>query len=317
MRQGSKPIAILLGILLLIVVFAPVPGHSRFIDTVHNAAHGPIFGSIAVLVLLWLRARSASTHTPVLRQYALALAASVAFGLATEIAQGLTNRDASWMDLRNDTLGALAFLLIFFAFDRRVPSRTRWGTVVPALTVGLVLCAFLAAPIARSAWKYRERNRQFPTLADFTHSYDRYFIRQRYATVEAAEMPSALANAAGETAMRVRLTAQIYPGIEFVEPYPDWTAHSTLLLDLTNPGPKDLVLRLRVNDEGHTEELTDRFNRYLTLRAGAREVFRVDLEDVRRAPRGRLMNLGAIASMTLFSPEPVDADFLVSRAWLE
>jgi hypothetical protein len=312
-KVGTRSIGLLLGILLLIVVFAPVPGHSRFIDTVHNAAHGPIFGSIAVLILLWLRGRAASTHQPVVRQYATAFLVAVALGLATEIAQSLTNRDASWMDLRNDALGALALLLLFFAFDRRVRAHSGWGTTATALLVGLTLIGILAAPIGRSVLKYRERDRQFPTLA----GYDRYFISQRDAVVAPERMPERWAAVPGEAAMRVSLRPRTYSGISFIELSPDWSAHSTLLLDLTNPGPTDLLLRLRINDVAHTQAFNDRFNRYLTLRAGSREVFRVALEDVRRAPQGRAMRLDAIAEMTLFAPQPVSAEFLVSRAWLE
>ena len=51
-RPGGRDSAV-------VVVFAPVPGDTRLLDTLHDAAHGPIFGSIALLVLLWLRGRAA------------------------------------------------------------------------------------------------------------------------------------------------------------------------------------------------------------------------------------------------------------------
>jgi hypothetical protein len=318
MKAGIRSIGLLLGILLWIVVFAPVPGHSRFVSILHNAAHGPIFGAVALLLLLGLRSLNLPANAPVSRQYAIAFVLAIGAGLATEVAQALTNRDSSWLDLRNDAIGALAFLLLFFPFDPRIRSRFGPGTTTTGLLVGLALFAFLLVPVGRSALEYRQRQRMFPILVDFTRGYDRYFVRQQHAVIGPAAMPKRWMKFSGETAMQVRLLQSgQYPGIELIEPSPDWTAYSTLLLDLTNPGPTDLALTLRIHDVAHTQAFTDRFNGPLLLRAGARELLRVSLADVRLAPEDREMRLEAIDGMVLFAAEPIQAEFLVSRVWLQ
>ena len=142
MKAGIRSIGLLLGILLLIVVFAPVPGDSRFVNTLHNAAHGPIFGCIALLILLGLRALHLPANAIVSRQYAMAFVLAVGAGLATEVAQSLTNRDASWMDLRNDAIGALAFLLMFFPFDARIRNDTMLDDESEDRSVGSVVTYF-------------------------------------------------------------------------------------------------------------------------------------------------------------------------------
>ena len=317
MKAGSGSIGVLLGILLVVVVFAPVPSDTRLLDTLHNAAHGLIFGCVGLLLLLWLRVRAISATRPVARQYAIAFVIACGLGLGTELAQLLTGRDASWMDARNDALGALTFLLIFFAFDARVRAQSAPPTRMFAVLVGLGLFGFLVAPVARAGFEYRQRDQLFPTLADFTHGYDGYFIVQRSAVLSPIALPSRWAAAPGETALHIRLQAGAYPGIEFTEPLSDWTAYSKLLLDLTNPGSADLLLTLRIHDAAHTWEFGDRFNGRLLMRAGSREVVRIAFEDVRRAPQGRAMQLDAIAGMMLFAAEPSRGEFFVSRVWLE
>ena len=69
------------------------------------------------------RAGGSELAAAVLRQYAIAFIVAVASGIATELAQIADGRDASWIDVRNDVLGALAFLLLFAAFDRHVGAR--------------------------------------------------------------------------------------------------------------------------------------------------------------------------------------------------
>ena len=58
-----------IGILLVAVVFAPVPGHKVWISRLHDFAHGPIFGCVAVLLLIALRrtrqVRGARVREPV------------------------------------------------------------------------------------------------------------------------------------------------------------------------------------------------------------------------------------------------------------
>lgn len=315
MKAGRHWIGVLLGILLVAVVFAPAPGQSRLLKTLHDATHGPLFGCVALLVLLWMRTRA--TRTSLVGEYAIAFGVALALGLATEVAQWLTGRDASWLDARNDALGAVAFLLLFFSVDPQVRIRLTALRRVLAAVVGIGLSAVLVAPAIRAGLEYQQRNRRFPTLVDFSRDYDRYFVLQQNALLAPAQVPPQWAAAPGESALQVRLQAGPYPGIHLIEPRPDWSRFSTLALDLTNPGPDDLTLTLRVHDEAHTWASDDRFNRSLTLRAGARETVRVALDDIRRAPRGRSLQLERIAGIVLFSATPSQAEFLLSRVWLE
>ena len=318
MKLRRRWIGLAVGILLVVVVFAPVPGDTRFLDKLHDAAHGQVFGGIALLILLWLRTRMIpASRFAVLKQYAIAFTLAAVLGIATELAQKVIGGNASWIDVRNDALGAMAFLLLFVPFDRRLAAFIRPAATALAVLAFVAVQAVITAPLTRSALEYRKRDRVFPVIVDFTREYDRYFVRQNRAAVGPIAMPERWKSMPAEAAMLVSLQGGLYPGLNLIEPQPDWSAYSTLLLDLTNPGAAELILVLRIHDDIHDQAFSDRFNRRLSLPPFTREVVRIPLEDVRRAPRGRSMQLDSIAGLVLFSPVPWHGDFYVSRVWLE
>src|SRR5690606_7680685 len=163
-----------IGILLCLVVFAPVPGDTRWIKTLHNSAHAPIFGCVALLSLVIIRARPRLATWRPAKQYAVALMVALSLGLLTELLQLPTGRDASLQDALNDVIGAVALLGIFAAFDEQV-RLLRHGRAVRAVAavIGIVALAVAAAPATRVAIKYQQRDHRFPVLADFTERYDR------------------------------------------------------------------------------------------------------------------------------------------------
>ncbi|MGH8188110.1 MAG: hypothetical protein ACREUC_16240, partial [Steroidobacteraceae bacterium] len=69
MRLNSAAALALTGILLVAVVFAPVPGNTRWITTLHDTAHAPIFGCLAVLSLFLVRSRQGLRSASIPRQY--------------------------------------------------------------------------------------------------------------------------------------------------------------------------------------------------------------------------------------------------------
>jgi VanZ family protein len=310
----------LIAILLAAVVFAPVPGDSRWIRTLHNSAHAPIFGCVSVLVLLASRSHPRLQAMSWFRQYLLALTTAFALGVLTEVLQIPAGRDASFEDALHDTIGALAFLGIFAAFDPRVRSVPQNASIrFAAAVVGFVSLAVAAAPVTRAAIKYQQRDERFPVLADFSQRYDRYFILQQSAQFSPVQMPAPWARAKDESAMRVRLLDGAYPGMHFIEPPPDWSRYSTLVVDLTNPTPMNLQLVLRVHDAEHNNQPEDRFGKRFELPAGTREVLRVRLQDIASGPKARRLDLRQIAGMIIFRADdsPKAGELYLSRVWLE
>jgi hypothetical protein len=299
----------LAGILLAAVVFAPVPGNTRWITTLHDTAHAPIFGCLAVLSLFlvraWRRFRSASTP----RQYLAALALTTLLGVATEVAQLVTGRDASLADIGRDVLGAAAFLVLYATFKKQ----TSLGIVSAVL-----LFVILGAPLARAALEYRAREQRFPVLADFSRQLDPYFLGQNRAEVDLLPMPQQWAASKDETTLRVLFAREPYPGIEISEPAADWREYSTLALDLTNPTEVEVRVVLWVSDAQHDYEYADRLNKVLRVPPHTRSVVRVPVTEVENAPATRRMDLSRMANIAVFRAEPGDGrELYISRVWLE
>lgn len=320
MRRVYAIALTLIAILLVTVVFAPVPGDSRWIRTLHNSAHAPIFGCVALLTLVIVRAHPRLNTLGLARQYAIAVAAAFLLGVVTEILQIPAGRDASVSDALRDVIGALAFLGIFAAFDVKLRILSRGRAIrFTAVVIGLVSLGVAAAPVARAAIKYQQRDHRFPVLADFSQHYDRYFILQNSSEFSPAKLPAPWAATPDESAMRVRLLDGPYPGMDFIEPLPDWSSYSTLAVDLTNPTPLNLRLVLRVHDAAHNNQVADRFNRPIELPAGARKVFRIALREIAAGPTTRTLDLRQVAGMIIFRADgsPPAGELYLSRVWLE
>ncbi|HEX7113533.1 MAG TPA: hypothetical protein VF193_00225 [Steroidobacter sp.] len=317
MNKKSKIALALVAILLASVVFAPVPGNARWLRDLHDTAHGPIFGCVAVLLLILMRAQT-RINLPLWRQYGLAFAVAVALGFATELIQGLTGRDATLSDAVRDALGALAFLGIFWAVDQRMGAvrsiGARWAVVL--VSVGLLVAVTM--PATHAVIAYGKRGQQFPVLADFSRKLDDYFLASSASTRALEPLPAEWAVEAGERALLVRLEEEPFAGLHFVEPYPDWTGYSALCLDLTNPGESELLLTLRVHDAMHNNLYTDRYNKAFVLPPRTRRVFKFPLAEIASAPAGRQMDLRRIAQVILFRGDPSPArELYISKMWLE
>lgn len=320
MKRASWLIGVAIAILLWAVVFAPAPGETRWIRTLHNSAHAPIFGCVALLSLLLIRARARFVALSPAKQYASALAVAVGLGVLTEFVQMLTGRDASFEDALHDAIGAVAVLGLFAVVDEQVRASPRATTVRWASAiVGVMALAVAATPVTRAAIKYQQRDQRFPVLADFSERFDRYFILQQSAEVAPAQMPAAWANQADEQAMHVRLLEGPYPGLHFIEVPPDWSAYSTLALDFTNPTTLALQFVVRVHDAAHNNQVEDRFNRVFELPPQTRQIIRIPLRDIAAGPSARQLDLRQVAGVIVFRTDdsPRASELYFSRAWLE
>jgi hypothetical protein len=319
-KRGHWIALLVIGILLVAVVFAPVPGDTRWIRTLHNSAHAPIFGCVSLLTLLIVRGHPRFASVGLAGQYALALASALVLGILTELLQIPVGRDAEVEDAVHDVIGAVAVLGIFAGFDPRVRALARAGIVrAVGVVIGIVALAVAVAPVTRAALKYQQRDGRFPVLADFTERYDRYFILQQSAEFSPAELPAPWASSAGENAMHVELFDGPYPGLDFIELRPDWSAYSTLAVDLTNPTPLRLSLLLRVHDATHNDQPSDRFGRRFELPSRTRQVIRIPLKDIAAGPRTRELDLRHVAGMIIYRADdsPRANELYLSRAWLE
>lgn len=306
---------LLAAVILALVVFAPFPGHTRLFRALHNSAHAPIFGCVAVLVLAWLRSHRTFGAWPPIRRYLTTLAITALLGILTELLQIPAGRDASFYDVRNDMLGAIAFLAVFAAFSGE-PMRSAPRPVL--LTIAIVAIAVAMFPVLRAIVEQARRDAQFPVVADFERRMDRFYVGEQSASIERSPLPSPWNEAMGEQALRVAFLPGPWPGLNFYELSPDWSGYSTLSLDVTNPTDAVLDLVVRVHDRFHDNRFEDRFNERYEVPARTRTVLRIPLAKIRLAPQGRAMSLEEVAGLIVFRAKETGAkEMYLSKVWLE
>jgi hypothetical protein len=283
-------------ILLAAVVFVPVPGSQRWVGVLHDFGHAPIFGCIAVAILLLIRTSSRMSSRPAWQRYLAAFLAAIFLGALTEIVQFVGGRDASWIDMRSDVLGAAAFLALTAALDTSFGGLARSVSLIAAL----VLLVWHSMPALAAMSAYQRRANAFPTLVQFADRRDLYFVQPVGATGSVRSLPVPWAKDPGERALHVTFADAKWPGVDFFEPSPDWSDYRILVLDLVNPTDETLRLVLRAHDAHHNKQYSDRFNERLQLAARSRNAIRIPLADIASAPRGRPMDLQQMADFHLF-----------------
>jgi hypothetical protein len=298
MSARAIAFVLLLGLLLGAVIFAPSGGDGLWIRTLHNFAHGPIFGCVALLGLLGSRDLRWFSSVPAGLRYAIAFAFAAGLGAATELAQVPTGRDASWSDLGQDLLGAGTFLLLFATFD--TAARMTRATRAITLVLGLLALALLLSPLISSGIDYARRARGFPVIADFTRGIGIGFISTRFTSIDVLPFADMAPRSDRHRAMRIRFLSGTYPGIEFTEPPPDWRGYNTLVLDVANSEASQLDFVVRIDDEMHNGKSADRYNHTFHVPARSRASVKIPLSDVKSAPRTREFDLSRVDRIIIF-----------------
>jgi VanZ family protein len=281
--------------LLALVVFAKFHEPTRFAHSLQKLAHPVTFGIVALLFLTLLRPRTPRRFG----HYWVAFALTVLCGAGTEVAQAFVNRDPSLLDVLRDTIGAATALAGFATLVPGADARGRRGWRVMGALLAFVGFAIMVAPLSITLAAYARRDLRFPRLLEACSPLDRFFLDYGSADVSVVPSMGPTASRCG-SALRVQFGTAPYSGIMLEEPYPDWRAAHTLVLDLRNPGEFDLPLAVRVHDRAHNFKFKDRFNREFTLRAHERLEIAIPVAEIEHAPAGRLMDLSRIAGVAVF-----------------
>jgi hypothetical protein len=124
-------------------------------------------------------------------------------------------------------------------------------------------------------------------------------------------------SASGLRSLRCRLPRGTYPGVRFLDFENDWRGFDTLALAVRNEGAEAVELVVRVDDRESGEEFGNRYNGVFSLAPGENSI-RIPLEEIRRGPASRALDLSHIEQFLIFlrngSDPPV---LLVDRIALE
>ena len=327
-RNTSAPkIAVLVaGILALLslLLFIRIPSGNEWMRVSLDASHGPIFAVVAMLVASLLAGRRGSAHAnawPDWPLYMTALAICVALGALIEFLQGFEGRPPSFFDVMTDTAGAMVGLAVWTLATRPAtgePHAALGQNPWPVIALGLAGFAFVLWRPMHVAIAYAHRAAAFPTIADFSSAHGLDFVTTGGVGAACADIPAPWAHGPGERALEIRYDPQHPPAVQVVEPQGDWRAFSVIAVDLTNAGPSELSLVLRILDATHDWSHEDRFNLPLVIPPQTRTTVRIALPAVEAAPATRRMDMARIGNVMLFGQPPATPGVLyVARVWLE
>ncbi len=314
---------LLLAALLLAALFTlSLPGDTLWQRVLQNAGHGPVFGALAIVVLL-LQAPPAGLQLRASSQYRTVFLAVVVLGIVTELLQrALPNRSVSAADVLHDTAGAALGLALAWLVERRLARRRGMdagdGRTPVATAVALGACMILAWQPLQAARAYAARAAVSPALLPLGTRAEAAFTQVTAATVSHAPLPAAFRQPGEADSLRLSFNAGARLGVQLLEPPVDWSGYQQLVIDVTNPASQPVQLVLRVLDATHDWTHEDRFNQALVIPARTRTTVRIALEAIATSPRGRRMDMTAIADVMLFAARPLDAgELYVTRVRLE
>jgi hypothetical protein len=279
------------------LLFVPLPIPGTYAGrTIENAGHMPLFlfGTLFVIGVLRQDFKLEGA-----RLYAFAGLIGVGAGFLTEVMQMPLRRDASWGDVAEDVVGVVCALALHAALTR--PTRLRIAARGLLLLIATACVVMYVTPMVNMARAYMHRSKHFPVLASFDSRAQLFWI-----------VGYGINREIRDGALDVAFERDRFPGFSFFEPAPDWSAFKTLVIDVENPDAEVLHLGVRVHDYGRHRgrRFIDRFNRNVEIAPGERRVLRFPLEEIRRGPRDRLMNLARISDVTLFQSKQEGARHL-------
>lgn len=285
--------------LVAVVTLVDLPDRTALWREAQNSGHTPLFGVLALLILIYLRSAGLPGPRSFLTQYGWAFVIALATGAGVEVVQWVLHRDADVQDVVRDFAGISAFLIAGAAFDPAWRASLQRGIRTSLLLLGLVILAGAMTPLAHLSYTYVQRDRAFPLLVDFGAAWSYTFARGQSADVAPATPPAAWRNMAGHAVGILALYPGDYPGLVISEPAPDWSHYDYLEFSLYSPYSEAIAMELRINDQRHNNAYNDRYNLDLNITPGE-NLIRVPLQLVRMAPRGRQMDMQHIAEIILF-----------------
>jgi hypothetical protein len=318
MRLPATAIVAAVAALLSLLLFVTIPGDGLWRKVLLDAAHGPIFAAVAVLLML-LQPPAVRTRR---KAYVTAFLAALGLGIMIEILQSFAGRPGSLFDVMTDAAGILTGLASWalLAGGPAAPAARRPWTLQSSWPVAIALAGatIIAWEPLQAARAYADRAASFPTIAQFRESRDLAFTEPQGASAEVVELPDPWSRTAGERALRITYADRQPRAVQVVEPSSDWRGYSAVAVDITNPGESELRLTFRIFDAAHRMDYRDRLNLPIAIPGRTRATVRVALVTVEAAPQSRRMDLSRVADVMLFG-QPGDGagEFYLSRLWLE
>ncbi len=296
----------LVAVIATCAVVLPVP-NTRFASATRDLASFLILAIIAFAVARALHLRGFRRGPSA----ALIVSGALILGLAVESLETVAGGGFSVRDLLMDTVAAAAGIS---AAEMLKPGSLVhfWGASASIFLAGA------AWPFFLTTHSYFVRWTQFPVILDASVASNMDWVRPMDEPAQIVDIGPAFRREAGEKAILVPLEDGPRSGLAIDEPYGDWSAWSTLLVDVINPGDRPIRVLLNVDDMRGSGRLGDRYDRWLDLPPASRRIVRTRLQDIVRSIPHRRFALEDMDIVMLSAPGVMPGRrLLVRRIWLE
>lgn len=303
--RGIRTALTLLGMFLLIVflLLVPIPLKSRTAIAIGDLAHAPLFGMIALGILLLLRLRFGDL-LPIGTVFFVVFSVLL-FGVGIEIAQSMSGRMAAVHDAVANGLGIIAAVVSYYAIAMRRTAPWTSGTLA-LVAVGILAIAWrppltVLHDVAKAKW-------QFPTLASFDSKaeFGRFYFHRCEPSLVQKDATDGL------YAIEVNYsTATKYPVASLNEIQPDWSSAESLELDVIldeSYSGESFEIMIRVVDrnefEGHRND--DHYRRTIELKPGEHQHVSITRQELIDGPKERKLDLRSIVGIDLIAIQPAE-----------
>jgi hypothetical protein len=235
-----------LGVVVLLLVAQQVlvvPGSGHLVNGAQNAAHGPWFAVVTMLLARLVRRRFGARGT-----VAVTALIGIVVAAGSEMLQAFTGRDAELSDVGFDLVGMCAALTAWSAREKLIGAS-------PGYLVATLLLLGSMWPGIDVLLIERYRHSIAPDLVRFDSAFSRDLV-VTYTPVEIGAAPAAWRVA--EPVLKIVLPDGDWPGLGVNFPIPDWRPYSKLVADLYVDGATALRMGVAVRIDNAPVEHVDR-----------------------------------------------------------
>jgi len=281
--------SVLVGFILLFVG-GPDYYSNRIFKAIWDLGHIPFMFAFGVVVLGVLHQIQCISKKALPVVYGCVI---ICVAFSSEYIQGFVGRTASLADILADILGGLIAWLFVYSYPLFFSNLGSRVLTVLAFILGIIVII----PFFTIMYDEVTARNQFPLISGFENRTE----LSRW-TGSSELQRSILRSTEGMYSLEFALRAKGYSGVAIRDFPSDWQGYRFLQFDVWSP-QEDLPVSVRIHDKLHTagaQVYSDRFNRRYHLKKGWSRIS-ITLDDVRSAPKNRVLNLSEVWGLGLFS----------------
>lgn len=291
-RRHSLMVLIIFMALMSILFFIGGPNYhsQRSFKAFWNLGHIIYFAFLPVLLFSLIPGKKLK---PIFK-ISIILGITLTLGTLVEVFQYGFNRTPDMGDLFRNMIGAGIAICFLLPITKSVPK-------TPMLILRTTLVFLVASqfyPIVIALIDEYHARQEFPILSDFQTPFQIH----RWSSDAAITIENDIGNQ-GNRAMRTDLTTQLYSGVALKHFPGNWQQYQFLQFRIYNPSADTIAITCRIHDKTHTQSVQhyhDRYNKTNSISQGW-DTITISLDEVRRAPDKRQMDLSQIFGVGFFA----------------